>query len=198
MVRPHSGNPYKRKPPETSTFRGRWAASMRPVLCVALVSACGVIGTDPAPNAVSSDHRTGASGTGGPALASGSSGGSSGATTGYAGSGGALVGGSAMGSAGATGSGASTGGGGASGHAGTGGMNGSDAAVIGSDAGPPPATSAGCGTHPQRVFTGTFDDVNWLAAWDPRARVIFGATNIERVSDAKFGTALRVHFPAGS
>jgi hypothetical protein len=40
--------------------------------------------------------------------------------------------------------------------------------------------------------------VNWLAAWDPRARVIFGATNIERVSDAKFGTALRVHFPAGS
>jgi hypothetical protein len=55
-----------------------------------------------------------------------------------------------------------------------------------------------CGTMTRRVFAGNFAEANWIASWDPSARIMFGDSNLERVADAQFGTALRVHYPAGS
>ncbi|MGD0676360.1 MAG: polysaccharide lyase [Polyangiaceae bacterium] len=48
------------------------------------------------------------------------------------------------------------------------------------------------------IWRGRFDDAKWLARWDPGARFIFGQNDLEVVSDARFGKALRVHYPAGS
>jgi hypothetical protein len=56
----------------------------------------------------------------------------------------------------------------------------------------------GCGAMSNRVFAGNFDDASWLASWDPGTHVAFGENNLERVADATFGMALRVHYPAGS
>jgi hypothetical protein len=48
------------------------------------------------------------------------------------------------------------------------------------------------------IWRGRFDNPNWLATWDPRARFAFGESNVEVIPDARFGTVLRVHYPAGS
>jgi hypothetical protein len=39
---------------------------------------------------------------------------------------------------------------------------------------------------------------HWLEAWDPNAKILYGDRNAERVTDPRFGDALRVHYPAGS
>lgn len=48
------------------------------------------------------------------------------------------------------------------------------------------------------AWRGRFDAPDWLTKWDAEAKFIFGQGNVEIVSDPRFGSALRVHYPAGS
>ena len=48
------------------------------------------------------------------------------------------------------------------------------------------------------VWRGEFRSGDWLHAWDPSARFDYGEEEREIVSDPRFGSILRVHFPAGS
>src|SRR5262249_11097624 len=54
------------------------------------------------------------------------------------------------------------------------------------------------GCQGARLFAGSFDGTNWLAGWDPGSHVGNGAGNLEVTTDLRFGSVLRVHYPAGS
>jgi hypothetical protein len=60
------------------------------------------------------------------------------------------------------------------------------------------ATSAECPPNRAVIWRSRFEEPNWLATWDPRARFSFGEKNVEVTTDARFGAVLRVHYPAGS
>ena len=69
-----------------------------------------------------------------------------------------------------------------------------------SPAHPAQSRDAGADCPPGRsvVWRGGFDHAGWLQDWDPAANVAYGAGNARVFGDARFGSVLRVLYPAGS
>jgi len=62
----------------------------------------------------------------------------------------------------------------------------------------PPGDGAECPSGLEAAWRGDFDRPDWLERWDPGAKVDYGAANARAIGDARFGSALRVLYPAGS
>lgn len=60
------------------------------------------------------------------------------------------------------------------------------------------ASASVCSASRKVVWRGNLTRSDWLQAWDPTAKILPGDGNAEVVEDARFGRALRVHYPAGS
>jgi hypothetical protein len=65
-------------------------------------------------------------------------------------------------------------------------------------AAPVRAAAARCPAGTALVWQGEFDGAAWLSSWDPHARFDFGEANTQVLADARFGSILRVHYPAKS
>jgi hypothetical protein len=73
-----------------------------------------------------------------------------------------------------------------------------DGAAISVHEAPRAYGQSNCPPGLKEIWRGNFGQTNWLESWDPEAKVDYGSSNANVVSDGQFGNVLRVLYPAGS